>query len=93
MKIITDTFGRLVGSGEEPPLASVVLVGGETGVAWQRMHRTGKWHHTDGRIRSWNSMLGRRNLVLVYEAPAREAADQPVLFQPPAYNSHGQGGH
>lgn len=72
MKIITDTFSRRTGADEEPPCASVVLVGGPTGAAWQRQHSTGKWHSTDGRVRPWRSMLTRRNLVLVYEAPARE---------------------
>lgn len=72
MKIITDTFGNPTGPTQEPDLGSVVLVGGPTGAAWQRQHSTGKWHSTDDRVRPWRSLLKRRNLVLAYEAPARE---------------------
>lgn len=74
---ITDDRGRLLVQGAttiEPEPSSVVLVNGETGMAWQRHFDDGLWHSTrpqDGKPRDWANMLTRRNLVLVYDAEVR----------------------
>lgn len=70
----TDDRGRsLVSSNEaEPEPGSVVLVNGEFGCAWQRQFDDGLWRSVRGGMpRTWAYMLGRRNLVLVYDASVR----------------------
>lgn len=57
----------------EPEPGSVVLTEGEHGTAWQRLFTDGKWHRVlGGPPRTWEFMLTRRNVVLVYDAAPRE---------------------
>lgn len=80
--IITDDAGNpLLDPDEryEPECGSVVLVKGMYGTAWQRFFSTERWHPVRGNYSlSWEQMLAspltNRNLVLVYDAPKREAA-------------------
>ena len=59
---------------EQPVRGSVVLVGGLTGTAWQRHHADGLWHSTLSRMKAatWDEMVRRRNVVLIYDAEHRE---------------------
>lgn len=72
---LTDDRGkRLLPAGElfEPEPASVLLVNGRFGQAWQRRFDDGLWHCTGGgNGKTWEHMLTFRNLVLVYDAEAR----------------------
>lgn len=58
----------------EPEVDSVVLSRGEHGLAWQRLIRDGLWHAvgSNHRVRTWDEMLGDRDVVLIYEAKPRE---------------------
>jgi hypothetical protein len=63
---------RMFNPNAEPNPGSVVLSEGEFGTAWQRFFSDGRWHPTrGGGSRSWDQMLTKRNLVLVYDAPVR----------------------
>lgn len=72
---LTDTHKNpLPASDSEPPPASVVLAHGVHGSAWQRSFSDGLWYCTQyrgSRGKTWEWMLGRRNLTLVYLAPIR----------------------
>lgn len=72
---LTDRQARPTNRGltlSEPAPGSVLLVGGETGVAWQRWFSTGLWHKTGGsKGRPWDWMLSQETLVLAYSAPER----------------------
>ena len=58
----------------EPRRGSVVLTDGEFGTAWQRYFSDGRWHSVRGGApRPWGYLLGKRNLVLVYDAEERGA--------------------
>lgn len=74
---MTDGRGALLQDTEgciEPLPGSVVLTEGKHGTAWQRFFSDGKWHPTrGGGSRTWEQMLSKRNLVLVYDAPERTA--------------------
>lgn len=75
---LTDTFGIPTVEGDEidqPLPGSLLMVGGLHGVAWQRHFSDGKWHSTTGATRSFRSLLGQRNVVLVYNATPRESRD------------------
>jgi len=71
---ITNTHGRVIyyrtGRCPEPEPASVVLVNGIYGDAWQRYFSDGLWHRGKYRY-TWEQMLRERNMVLVYDAPVR----------------------
>lgn len=73
---LTDDRGKMLmyENPEDQPLpGSVVLTEGEHGTAWQRFFSDGNWHPTrGGGSRTWEQMLTKRNLVLVYDAPVRE---------------------
>jgi hypothetical protein len=73
---LTDTRGALLLAGKayaEPFPGSVVLSSGEYGTAWQRYFSDGLWHRVGGgRAKTWEDMLRKRNLVLVYDAPYRQ---------------------
>ena len=71
---LTDRKGALIHPyNPEPEPGSVVLTEGEYGTAWQRFFSDGKWHPTrGGGSRTWEQLLAKRNLVLVYEADKRE---------------------
>lgn len=57
----------------QPNPGSVVLTEGEHGTAWQRFFSDGRWHPTrGGGSRTWDQLLTKRNLVLVYDAPVRD---------------------
>lgn len=75
---ITDERGKaLVHNRTEPEPGSIALTNGETGTCWQRFASDGLWHSTrGGRARDWRWMLNQRNVVLVYDAPARVNGDQ-----------------
>lgn len=71
---ITDTAGRLLipADGTQPKPGSVLLTDGIHGTAWQRFFSDGRWHPTrGGGSCSWEELLNRRNVVLVYDAPRR----------------------
>lgn len=72
----TDDRGkRLLPDDEPEPLpGSVMLTEGMHGTAWQRFFSDGRWHPTrGGGSKSWTELQTKRNLVLVYDAPEREA--------------------
>jgi hypothetical protein len=77
---ITDTFGVVLDPEDpQPEPGSVVLSDGIYGTAWQRFFSDGRWHPVrGGGSRSWEQMLRRRNLVLVYDAPVRESQSGAV---------------
>lgn len=54
----------------EPHPGSVVLTNGEFGTAWQRHGVDGLWHSTrrTGGPKTWEWLLTKRHLVLVYDA-------------------------
>lgn len=69
---LTDRRGSLLVDRPEPLPGSVVLTEGEWGTAWQRFFSDGRWHPTrGGGSRTWAQLLGKRNLVLVYDATER----------------------
>lgn len=72
---VTDHVGRLLLPAEEthePLPGSILMTEGEHGTAWQRHFSDGYWHSTvGGRRRTWDELIRRRNVVLVYDAPAR----------------------
>lgn len=71
---ITDDRGAFPNHAydREPHPCSVVLSDGEHGTAWQRYVSDGLWHRVGGgKGRTWEEMLAKRNLVLVYDAPER----------------------
>ncbi len=58
----------------EPEPGSVVLMNGQWGQAWQRQFDTGMWNCASGRGgrgKTWEWLLTKRNLVLVYDAAVR----------------------
>lgn len=73
--ILTDARGRVFKGTDvsEPLPASVVLVDGEWGHAFQRHFDDGLWHpvRSRGRARDWGWILTKRNVVLVYDAAPR----------------------
>jgi hypothetical protein len=71
MMWLVDTHGEQMVEIEEPGPASILLVDGLQGTAWQRHSSGGLWHSTTGARRKWNSFFtGKcRNVVLVYAAP------------------------
>lgn len=75
---LTTRHGLMTQAGRtlsQPEPASVVMTEGETGTAWQRWHKDGKWHRLGGgRPLTWTELLGKPGLVLVYQAPARVTA-------------------
>lgn len=74
---ITDARGQhLLPTDEqhEPLPGSVALTQGLHGTAWQRFFSDGKWHSV-GEVeppQDWESLLSRRNLVLIYDAERRQ---------------------
>lgn len=72
---ITDNRGNLLlpeAESVEPNEGSIVLTEGIFGTAWQRFFSDGRWHPTrGGGSRTWEQMLIRPRLVLVYEAEVR----------------------
>lgn len=69
---ITDDRGRMLVRTPQPLPGSIMLTDGEHGTAWQRHFYDGLWHSTrGGPAQPWAKMIARRNLVLVYDAPAR----------------------
>lgn len=66
------TGANVMLSNEPEPLPdSVVLTDGPHGHAFQR-HGDGLWYPVKGtRGRTWEEMMGNRNLVLVYDAEPR----------------------
>lgn len=81
---ITDNLGRFVWASpdtDEPLPGSVVLTGGDWGTAWQRQFFDGLWHSTRrrGGPKTWEWLLGRRNLVLVYDAEPRQSMPPTAL--------------
>lgn len=77
---LTDDRGSLTPWGEEiiePLPGSIVLTNGMHGTAYQRLFSDGLWHSAHSRIGfTWKDMLGERNLLLAYDAPARETGAQ-----------------
>lgn len=72
---MTDARGAvLMRVDEDEPLpGSVVLTEGQHGSAWQRFFSDGLWHPVrGGGPRTWEHLLTKRNLVLVYDAPERD---------------------
>lgn len=74
---VTDEAGNLMldeDQSHEPHPASVVLVNGPTGTAWQRYFSDGLWHSVrGGRGRTWTEMLERqRNMILIFDAPKED---------------------
>ena len=74
---ITGTAGEVVAPmrfvTDEPHPGSVVLTEGEFGTAWQRFFSDGRWHPVrGGGSKTWDQLVARRNLVLVYDAPERD---------------------
>lgn len=63
---------------DEPYPSSVVLTQGQFGTAWQRYFSDGLWHSVTrpGEPHDWQWMITQRNLVLVYDAPERDADGQ-----------------
>lgn len=56
----------------EPLPGSIVLTDGVHGTAWQRYFSPDtKWCSTTGATTTWDRLILKRNLVLVYDAPAR----------------------
>jgi hypothetical protein len=56
----------------EPEKGSVVLTDGRWGTAYQRHFADGLWYATTGAPgQTWEWLLTRRNLVLVYDAEVR----------------------
>lgn len=76
---LTDDRGRpMLGGldGDQPEPSSIVMDQGTHGTAWQRHFSDGLWHSTrGGRPLPWSAMLVKRNLVLIYDADAREEAN------------------
>lgn len=75
---VTDDRGRLLLIGEEavqPEPGSVVLTEGFFGSAWQRHFADGLWYSTiHGKHRrgyTWEQIVMRRNVVLIYDAEER----------------------
>lgn len=57
----------------EPLPGSVVMEYGLHGTAWQRHFNDGKWHSTrGGRALTWEQMLCKRHLWLIYDAEPRD---------------------
>lgn len=78
---VTDTRGKfLLGMDEmptEPEPDSILMTNGVHGTAWQRHASDGLWHSTlGGRPKPWLEIIKSRNVVLVYDAPARRGAVQ-----------------
>lgn len=75
MQTLIDTAGRAtVDTADlfEPNPASIVLVDGEFGTAWQRHFSDGLWHSSrGGKAKTWDEILTHRNVVLAYDAPTR----------------------
>lgn len=73
---ITDDQGHTLLDLEslaEPLPGSVVLTEGIHGTAWQLFFSDNRWHPTrGGGSRSWEELLTKRNLVLIYDADDRE---------------------
>lgn len=74
---ITDEKGNLLIDPldcTEPEPGSILLTEGSHGTAWQR-HFAGKrlWHSAGtGSARTWEELIKKRNVVLVYDAAPRE---------------------
>lgn len=71
---ITDDRGRFPNHAydRQPLPGSVILTDGEHGTAWQRFFSDGLWHRVDSKaVRTWESLLRKRNVVLIYDAPER----------------------
>lgn len=73
---LTDHRGTLLLDEDdafEPLPGSVVLTEGRHGTAWQRHFSDGLWHRTGrgGTPRTWESLIDKRNVILVYDAAAR----------------------
>ncbi len=68
---VTDDRGRIVLPEDdrfEPAPASVVLINGPKGTAFQRHGSDGKWYRLgDRQPKTWGWLLRQRNVVLVYE--------------------------
>lgn len=59
--------------GFEPLPGSIVLTEGLFGTAWQRFFSDGLWHRAgSGGTATWQELLSRRNVVLVYDATERD---------------------
>lgn len=82
---ITDHAGtQLLPEDEryEPMPGSIVLTEGLHGTAWQRFFSDGMWHPTrGGRPRTWDDLLTRNNLVLIYDAEERAEANTRTRAQ------------
>lgn len=89
MKYLTDDAGvptptlnalREFDPDWEPRRGSVLLSSGQFGTAWQRHFSDGLWHSTRGwagdQPKTWTQLSRFRNLVLVYDAPDRDALDR-----------------
>lgn len=55
----------------EPNPGSIVMSGGEWGVAWQHHFKDRRWHSTSGASLTWKQLIRHRNLVLIYDAYER----------------------
>lgn len=79
---ITDRNGRMLLPQEdryEPECASVVLVNGEFGSAYQRFFSDGRWHQVNGgRSITWKKLCEKPGLVLVYDAAQRDENGRAV---------------
>lgn len=63
----------------EPNPGSVVLTEGMHGTAWQRFFSDKRWHPTrGGGSKTWEQLLSKRNLFLVYDAEVREPQGRAV---------------
>lgn len=68
---ITDDRGRHTAFAlAEPELDSIALTEGRHGTAWQRLS-DGSWRSTTGATATWDHILSRRNVFLVYSAEPR----------------------
>lgn len=72
---ITDHRGTLLLPSDdliEPLPGSILLTEGRWGTAWQRFFSDGRWHPVrGGGSATWETLITRRNVVLVYDADER----------------------
>lgn len=74
---LTDSKGATLLHPEdmsEPLPGSILMTEGSHGTAWQRHFMDGQWHSTrGGASKSWDDLISKRNVVLVYDADHRPA--------------------
>lgn len=77
---ITDNKGkRLLPEADlaEPEGASILLTEGIHGTAWQKWYSDGLWHSVrGGGGKTWEWLLRRPRVVLVYDAEPREGVKE-----------------